>query len=380
MKKIILAMVIFLVAFAGFVSAGSSDYQIDDVYVNDINAGNTVQVELNTKLNVDVYFHGTGETKDVKVRMWLGGYEYDLLEDYTEMFDVENGVNYKKTLTIEIPEDMDLMEDNYYNLYVEIYDSTDYEMFTSTVYFEEPRHKIAVKDIYLSNAVSDSYVGVKVRLTNLGENQEEDIRVTVSIPELSISARTYVDEMAARGYDTADMDDELTANTIYLKLPYYASGDYEVKVQVDYNNDHSTTEEIAYLRIGGNSSYDESALVSISTLNDLKVGKEDEFKIQITNLEDTKNFNIEVDGDFEFEYTEKVTVSGNTELIVKVTPLEAGMQSMRVKVYTDEGIVAENIYSYDVKEKTDVWPAIIGVILSAFIVVLAFFIIGRLRE
>ena len=46
MKKIlILALLAFLVAFAGYVSAGSNDYTIDSVYVNDIEAeGSTVQI------------------------------------------------------------------------------------------------------------------------------------------------------------------------------------------------------------------------------------------------------------------------------------------------------------------------------------------------
>jgi hypothetical protein len=380
MKKLILALVIFLVAFTAFVSA-SDNYSIEEVYVNDILATNTIQVELDTELTVDVFLEGTGLTQDVKVKAWFGGYEYDLIEDYTEMFDVEDGVTYKKTLTLDIPEDLNLDEDNYYTLYVQIYDDDEYEQFSSTIYFEEPRHKVGIKDIIFSNTAPDEYLGVQVRLTNLGENKEEDIRVTVSIPELEISTRVYVDELAARNQDTADTNDEVTVGTMYLRLPADANGDYEVQVQVDYNNDYSTTIKSEYVRVEGYESYDESALVSISSLSDLKVGKESTFKIQITNLEENpQEFDIEVEGNFEFDYIDTITVDNVQELTVTATPLESGAQSLDVTVSTDKGIVSENIYSYTVQEQTKVWPIIVGVVLAVLAVLLVLAIVSRLRE
>jgi len=382
MKKIlILALLAFLVAFAGYVSAGSNDYTIDSVYVNDIEAeGSTVQIELDTELTVDVYLTGTGSTTDVRVKTWFGGYEYDLLEDYTETFDVENGVSYKKTLTIEIPEDINV-DDNYYTLYVEIYDSQDYVKESYDIYFEEPRHKVVVKDIMFSNTSPEEYLGVKVRLTNLGENQEEDIRVTVSIPALEISTRAYVDELAARNQETDTTNDEVTLQTLYLRLPSDATGDYEVQVQVDYNNDHSSTCATAYVRVDGYESYDDSAIVSISTMKDLKVGKELSFKVQITNMEENpQDFYIELEGNFEFEYTEIVTVDQTQEYTIYATPLEEGVQALTVVISTDDGIVTENIYSYDVKDGNLLWPIILGVVLAFVVVFAVLFIISRLRE
>ncbi|MAG78319.1 hypothetical protein CL616_03055 [archaeon] len=379
MKKLTLALVIFLVAFTAFVSA-SDNYEIEEVYVNDILATNTVQVELDTELTIDVYLEGTGLTKDVKVKAWFGGYEYDLIEDYTDMFDIEQGVSYKKTLTLEIPEDLNL-DDNYYTLYVQIYDSQEYEQFSSTIYFEEPRHKVAVKDIIFSNTAPDEYLGVKVRLTNLGENKEEDIRVTLSIPDLGLSTRTYVDELAARNQDTENTNDEVTIETLYLKLPSNAYGDYEVQVQVDYNNDYSTTIKSEYVRVAGYESYDDSAIVSISPLSDLKVGKETQFKVQITNLEENpQTFYIEVDGNFEANFTEEITLSQTQEMFISITPLESGVQSLDVKVSTDKGIVTQNTYSHNVKEQTKLFPILFGVVLAVIVIIVVLFILSRLRE
>ena len=122
MKKLILAILFAFVVLASFVAASES-YDITKVAVNGIEASNDnqVQVELGTSAQVVVYLEGTGDTTDVKVRAWMGGYEYGNLEVFSEMFDVENGVSYKKTLYLEIPSDLEV-SDHDYTLYVEIYD------------------------------------------------------------------------------------------------------------------------------------------------------------------------------------------------------------------------------------------------------------------
>ena len=372
MKKLILLMLAFLIAFTGFVSA---NYAIDEVYVNDISATNTVQIELDTQLEIEVLLHGTGDNQDIQLKAWIGGYEYGTIEDVSEMFDVENGVSYKKTLTLEIPKDLDV-DNNYYTLYVEAFGVNDVETKTYTLYFEEPRHKIGIKDVMITE--SETQIGVKLRLTNLGENHEEDIRVTVSIPELGISSRTYVDELAARNQETDYVNDEVTTQTLYLKKPSTSFGDYELKIQIDYNNDHTTTEKTEYVRIGS-TSLDDSAFVSISQLSDLKVGKESTFKIQITNLENPRNFYIDVEGEFNLEYTEQVAVSGVQEVVVKATPLTEGTQTLKVSVSSDKGIIEENIYSYEVEEQKSILPVLIAFVLAIVAVVLALFVLRRVK-
>ena len=96
--------------------------------------------------------------------------------------------------------------------------------------------------------------------------------------------------------------------------------------------------------------------------------------------ESPQDFNIEVEGDFEFDYTEQVTVSNTQELTVYVTPLTEGAQSMKVTVSTDKGIVEENIYSYNVTEGKDFLPVLVSVCLAVVVILIALFVVSRLRE
>src|SRR3989338_5329951 len=104
MKQIPLIPLFILVFVLAFVSADDSDYEMTAVYVNTILAeSSTVQVDLGTNAQIQVYLEGTGDTTDVRVRAWLGGYEYGDIEERTDVFQVEDGISYKETLYLAIP-------------------------------------------------------------------------------------------------------------------------------------------------------------------------------------------------------------------------------------------------------------------------------------
>ena len=115
-----------MLALVPAVNADSDNYEITKVYINGISpsSGQMVQVERGDTAQITVHLEGTGDTTDVKIKTWIGGYEFDTIEEYTETFDVENGVSYRKTLYLEIPEDLDVSS-NEYTLHVEVYDSSE---------------------------------------------------------------------------------------------------------------------------------------------------------------------------------------------------------------------------------------------------------------
>ncbi len=364
MKKLILAVLFAFVVLASFVAASDS-YEITKVGVNGIEPSEDgqVQVELGTTAQVVVYLEGTGDTTDVKVRAWMGGYEYGNLEVFSEMFDVEDGVSYKKTLLLEIPADLEVT-DHDYTLYVEIYDDTDSEMVSYSLYMEEPRHSVNIKEILLSSSSVDSgdYLGVRVRLENLGENDEDDLRITAYLEGVSTVA--YVEELDAKGGE----DDEVSSQTLYLTVPDGLSGDYELTVQVEYDNGYTTVEKTTWVRVNGTTAIDDDALVSISSVTGLQVGKESEFKVQITNLGETREFNLFVYGVEDVDYTESVTVVEDRtgELTFSITPTEEGMQEVVVEVSTADGLVEQRVFNVDVESKNNFW-LILGSVLVVFI-------------
>lgn len=355
---------IFLLFASVFVSADTSDYTITSVYVNSMKVtdSNKIQVELGSTAQIQVFVEGTGERDDVRISAWIGGYEYGSVETSTEVFEVEDGVSYKKILYVEVPEDLDVSS-NEYTLHIDIYDSTSKESLAYTLYFEEERHDVIVEDILLSaNTVAPGdYVGVKVRLENQGYTDEEDVKIIVSIAELGISNAVYMDELLS--------GDQTDASSVYLVLPSDASGDYELLVTVYYNNGYSTVTESTFLSVEGEMVYDENTFVSISSIPTLTSGEESSYKVQVTNLgESAKTFLLTVDG-FDAEYVESITVPAGSsgEFIFTLHPENEGTSYVLVEVSTDEGLVTQELFTVDVETNNSLAFVFVGVLFAILV-------------
>ncbi|MBT3323788.1 hypothetical protein HN681_05080 [archaeon] len=378
MIKKIMCLFMIMLAFVPIVNADSDNYEISKVYINGISpsADQMVQVERGDSAQITVHLEGTGDTTDVKIKTWIGGYEFDTIEEYTETFDIENGVSYRKTLYLDIPEDLDVSS-NEYTLHVEVYDSQERETEEYSLFFEAERHNILVKDIILSSSsVSEGdYLGVKVRLDNQGEMDEEDLRVTVSIPELGISNREYLDDL--------EVDEEADVSTVYLTIPEGVSeGVYEIKVEVEYNDGNTEVEDSNYLRINSDATvYDENAVVSFQTIKDLEVNEDSSFKVQVSNLgESSKTFYLTVSG-MDADYTESVTVpaGSSSELYYTLSPEESGYQSVLVEVSSEDGVVEQKLFNTDVDEESNFWPLAVGGAFAVFVILLILTYLNRLR-
>jgi len=143
MKKI-LAIAFALLALCVLttqVSASSDNYNIDNVRVDDIDAdGATVYVERGEEVPVEVWIEATGDKDNVRVKAEIDGYEHGTISDRTDIFEVESGVSYKKTLYLTIPSDMDASET--YTLTVRVSDKNDNEEQSFDVRVKETRHDI----------------------------------------------------------------------------------------------------------------------------------------------------------------------------------------------------------------------------------------------
>ena len=363
MKRLIFTLFLFL--FVPFASADSDAYEIQSVFVNGISAEDAkIQVELGSTMDIQVLLEGTGESTDVRVHAWIGGYAYESIEESTDVFDVENGVSYKKTLSLDIPEDLDVSEHEY-TLHVRVYDSTNKEEKSYTLYFEQEEHDIVVEDIFLSSSTiaSGDYLAVNARLENQGEQDEENLKITVSIPLLGVSQRVYMDTLFS-----GDQDD---SPTVYLLIPQNVAGDYEVLMHVAYNNGYSEVSESSFLTIAGEMVYDENTFVSISRIDDLVAGEESSYKVQVTNLADsTKTFTLDVDG-LDAEYVESITVPAESsgEFIFTLHPEDVGSHSVFVSVHTDEGLVTEKLLTVSVEERSAQWTLYLALLLAVLVVV-----------
>src|SRR3989344_7716051 len=250
MKKI-LAIVFALLVMLTAVSASSDNYNIKEVKVNDISAGDSaVEVERGAQVPVEVLVRGTGNKDNVKVKAEIDGYEHGSISDSTDVFEVESGVTYKKTVYLDVPEDIDASET--YTLTVRVSDKTDSVENQYDVRVKESRHDISIQDVIFrpsSSVEADSALFTSVRLENLGYKKEEDIKVTLTIPDLGVSTSDYLAELITQNQESdnkgANRDDESSGQVeLFLRIPENAvTGDYEVEIEVSYERGHSIVRE-----------------------------------------------------------------------------------------------------------------------------------------
>ncbi|MBI5872453.1 hypothetical protein HZB88_05240 [archaeon] len=270
--KQILTVLLVLLALPIIALAQSDNYEITHWGACGVDAGidSAIYVERGGECRVEVWLEGTGETTDVQVKTWLGGYEYDDVSVTSDMFDVEDGVTYKKTLKLELPSDLEA--DKEYTLYVQVFDSDNSETISTSLMVSRIRHSVEILDVLLSDTSLESgdSLYVTARVKNYGDKKEEDIKVEASIEDLGISASTYVDELAAYEEDNEDEEDSSSSQTLYLKIPEdAASGAYDLDITVTYNNGYDTvtqTESISVSKAASTSATTTTPAVTVTTV------------------------------------------------------------------------------------------------------------------
>lgn len=263
-----------------------------------------LSVERGDEITVKVKFSAYEYRDHVQVEAELRGYEYDDQEDtndITHPFEIEPNVSYTKELKIRIPSRMD--EDNY-KLRVTITDRDDDELiYNYNLKIDAPRHSMVIKDVVLTpenQVTAGRALLATARVKNMGDRDEESVKVTVSIPSLGLSASDYIDEIE-------DGDSE-TSEELYLRIPVCAEeGTYAVLVRVEYDDlDMETTEltsidvvesDICEASQAGTEAAEPDVVVG-STLENVVPGEGGAiFPITITNNAGAKRtFSVLVDG------------------------------------------------------------------------------------
>ena len=193
-----------------------------------VEEGETLEIEVTLEANADV--------RDVQVEADIRGYEYsdyDDLSDETHVFDMHGTATAPSTksvrLSIDLPRDLD---NDRYLLRLRVTDKDRADLTYYVVLQVEPvRHGVDLVDVSLSpgSVVRAGHsVLASVLVENFGDREEEDVKVTVSIPALGVSATEYVD---------VDKDEREDVAELMLPIPAAAAaGPYEYQVMVRYDD------------------------------------------------------------------------------------------------------------------------------------------------
>lgn len=293
----------------------STDYDIERIEVDgtEVFDSDVVSVERGQTIEIAVWIRGEAvisgdEVENVKVKAWISGSEFDDVEDTSGVFTVEENVLYKKVLKLDIPEDFDIENEEVVRttLNVEVYDDDNSVQQEFKLRIQEQRHSLNIVDVIINPGLTveaGKNVFGTVRVENLGEKTERDVKVTMSIPELGLSTRTFIDELVnTADAENNDEDDKVSASSdeLFLKVPEDTKeGTYTLKFLVTYNRGHSSVEKTYALNVkGGAAVLTQEAVVSVdSTLQSVEAGKGAVFKVMVTNLgSKAMTFSTEVAG------------------------------------------------------------------------------------
>ncbi|MCX6708026.1 MAG: hypothetical protein NTW67_00035 [Candidatus Woesearchaeota archaeon] len=239
MKKItiitILALFLAAITAVSALPVNLEEVEVDGTILQE-DAVNKLSLERGTDYEVRIKFTATANIKDAEVRAFISGYEYsdiEDIEDKTQTFDADSGVTYVKKLNIMIPDDVDSAD---YKLRIIISDRySDERTADYNLKLDVPRNALKVSDVVFNpaNAVkSGSALLTTVRVQNSGEKAQNDVKVTVSIPGLGVSATEYIEQI-----DNNDEEEE--TEEIFLRMPKCAkAGNYDVTVDVEYSQGH----------------------------------------------------------------------------------------------------------------------------------------------
>jgi len=245
MKNFWLILFVVGILSTAIVSALST---VQEVKINGdvFQSGDHLVVERGDTLNIKIKLQASQPENNIEADAAILGYEYsdhESLSDSTHVFDLDANDTVYKTLTVTVP---DKVEKDYYDLRIRVGTRTE-SAFEGLyrLHIVEQRHYVVIKDIVLSpeNEVKSgrSLLAI-VRVKNMGEKDEEGIKIKVSIPDLGISGSEYIDELKA--------GESTSSEEIYLRIPACVkTGDYEVKAAIEYDEGYEESTAFTLVHI-----------------------------------------------------------------------------------------------------------------------------------
>jgi hypothetical protein len=241
--KIFYSVLVLVMALIAVSAVLAVPVTIDKVKVNgdEIDATGTnsvLAVDRNDQISLKVEVTAEEAVDEAQIEVAIRGYDHDdLIEDISEVFDMKANRTYIKSFTLKLPYRMD---QDVYKLRVMV---TDRDGDTTTETYEldigAERNSLMIKDVIFSpsnGVIAGRALLTTIRIANIGSSDQDDgVKVSVSIPELGISAADYI--------DTVDSDDKKTSEELYLRIPSCVKGGtYTVEIAVDYKDGDRTEE------------------------------------------------------------------------------------------------------------------------------------------
>ena len=201
-----------------------------DVNVRDLERGEEFTLKVNIK--------ALANAKDVEIRAFVTGFEFSSTEDISDEvtpFDVEQNVSYVKTLKMKLPERAD--EDKYRIRVIVAGRDNDELVQNYRIKVTPTDHEVVIRDFSVNpeeGIMAGRAVLATVRVKNIGDSRENDVKVRVSIPDLGVTASPdFIDEL--------DSEESATSEEFFLRIDQCTKpGTYDVKAEVTFEEGDKT--------------------------------------------------------------------------------------------------------------------------------------------
>jgi uncharacterized membrane protein len=222
-------------------SVKADDYaRITQVKINGDIAenGDDLYVERGDELEVKVTINAdTGDLTDAYLGAFVSGYRYayyegDLVTDFSKTFTLPEGEKRTITLNLKVPMDMETKDAK---LRLILFDENSASVITYNYQLSingaADDNAVEIRDFFITPSTTieaGRALSFKVKVKNFGENDLDDLKVKVAIPELDIQTFETI--------DTLEADETQSFEALLLRLPADAKpGDYEVVATVEYD-------------------------------------------------------------------------------------------------------------------------------------------------
>ena len=262
--------------------------EIEGKALSAVPSTNKLSFERGQDLDVRVELTATGDAKDVEVAAYITGYEYnnrgERLYDSAGPFDVTNDTSYVKRFTLSLPVRVD---NDVYRLRVVVSDRDSSEFQKEyLLQVDALRHSVEIRDVAFNPAnavVAGRTLSSTVRVRNLGDQDEEDLKVTMSVPGLGLSVSDFINEL--------DAGDSKNTEALFVTVPTCAEpGAYDVVTKVQFNEGFDSVTQKDTINVVRSSSCplaqaDEGqTTISIgSTIESVAAGENAVFALTVTN-------------------------------------------------------------------------------------------------
>ncbi len=360
MRKIVSLMALFVISLLSLSMVSALDatnlswgsVRVNGDYVND---GEVLAVEEGQTIDIRVGLLAAAGADNIEVDAKIAGYEYsdeEPLSDSTGLFDVQANQTKYKDLQITLPTHLDK---DRYTLRLRAMDkNTAALVHTVELSIEPVRHGIGITDVTFSpgsTVKAGRSLLTTVLVENFGDRDQEDVKVTVEIPTLGLTAAEFIDvETDNHNVDYEDVPQ------VFLPIPATAAeGDYQVVVTAKYNNLRDTVSKTFTVHVAQDERFQEEGSVVLAVgpeSQSVVAGKTATYALALSNTGRTsKAYVLEtMAGDWAtVTLSDSVVVleSGKNKVVyVEVTPkagATAGEHVTSVNIKSGDGELVQSV-------------------------------------